>query len=105
MAKKIYVRLPKAPAGDDWDLDANPHPPSRVVEPNTVHAALLACLNANPTGATIDQCQAAIDEMVRAQDLVRDKKKHRALTLMRWASVNRGIGYRSRVGLVTRILV
>jgi hypothetical protein len=103
MAAKNYVRLPKAPVGDTWELRANPDSPSRIVEPNTVHAALLALLAANPKGATIDQCQAAIDEMVRAQRLDHDKTKHRALTLMRWASVNRGVGYRSRGGLITRL--
>lgn len=33
----------------------------------------------------------------------RSKEKHRALTLMRWAAANRGVGYRSRNGLISRL--
>lgn len=64
---KTYVPLPPAPSGDTWELRGNPCPPSRAVEPDSVHAALLACLDANPSGATLEQCQAAIDKMVLAQ--------------------------------------
>ena len=100
---KTYVPLPPAPNGDRWELRGNPRPPSRVVEPDSVHAALLACLDANPDGATLEQCQAEIDAMVLAQGRDRSKKKHRALTLMRWAAANRGVGYRSRNGLISRL--
>lgn len=96
-----YIKLPEVPTNDPWKLPANPDPPSRAVKPNTVHAALLACLDAHPQGATLEQCQNAVDVMVRDQGLDRDKKKHRALTLMRWASVNRGIGYQCINGLIT----
>jgi len=95
-----YIRLPPVPVGDTWELAANPNPPSRVIEPGTVHAALIACLEANPAGATLEQCQAAIDEVVRAQGLALDK--HDTMTLMRWASANRGVGYRSQSGLISR---
>ncbi|MGE3459710.1 MAG: hypothetical protein AB7O24_31655 [Kofleriaceae bacterium] len=71
--------------------------------PDSVHAALLACLDANPKGATLEECQAAIDMMVLAQGRDRSKTKHRALTLMRWAAANRGVGYRARNGLISRL--
>ena len=101
MIAMAYVKLPPAPEGDDWDLRPNPRPPSRFVRPNTVHAALLACLKKHPSGATMDQCQAAVDEMVKVQRL--DPEAHRALLLMRWASANRGVGFRCRNGLITKV--
>lgn len=97
---RAYIPLPPVPVGDTWELAANPNPPSRVIEADTVHAALLACLDANTAGATLEQCQAAIDEVVQSQNL--EANKHKALTLMRWASANRGVGYRSQSGLISR---
>lgn len=96
-----YVKLPPAPLGDSWELVGDSNPPSREVKDHTVHAALLAYLAQHPNGASLSQCQAAVDAVVKQQNL--KKNAHDALKLMRWASVNRGVGFRCRNGLITRI--
>ena len=86
------------PEGDSWTLRGNPRPPSTVVRPNSVLAALLACLEAHPDGASLSTCEAAVQKTVVAEQL---KGKHPVVALMCWAAPNRGITFTNSAGLIT----
>jgi hypothetical protein len=94
---KTLLPLP-IPDGDTWVLRANRKPPGTVVLPHSVLAGLLLCLADNPSGVTLDECEAAVQRVVRARRL---KGKHPVLTLMRWAAPNRGIEFACASGVVT----
>ena len=86
------------PEGDTWILRGNANPPSTVVRPESVLAALLACLASHPEGASLAMCEAAVQRTVVARRL---KGKHPAIPLMCWAAANRGIEFMCRKGIVT----
>lgn len=86
------------PDGDTWTLPGNPRPPSTIVKPNSVLAALLACLESHPEGASLAMCEVAVQRAVMEQKL---KGKHPVIPLMCWAAPNRGIEFTCRAGLVT----
>lgn len=94
---KLLPPLPR-PDGDTWTLPANESPPTTVVQPESVLAALLACLAANPEGASLATCEAAVQRTVVARQL---KGEHPVIPLMCWAAPNRGIGFTCRNGIVT----
>lgn len=94
---KLLAPLP-IPDGETWMLPGNESPPTTIVMPDSVLAALLACLAANPDGASLAVCEAAVQRTVVARKL---KGEHPVIPLMCWAAPNRGIGFRCRNGIVT----
>lgn len=96
-------RLPPHPwpEGDTWVLRGNPNPPSTVVRPESVLAALLACLASHPEGASLATCEAAVQQRVVARRL---KGNHPVIPLMCWAATNRGIEFTCLHGIVARTL-
>jgi hypothetical protein len=95
--KRVLPPLER-PNGDTWDIPANKNPPTTVVMPHSVLAALLACLDEHPEGASLEACEAAVQRTVIARRL---KGDHPVLRLMCWAAPNRGIGFACRNGIVT----